>query len=101
MSAAGMRRKSNAGSARELSAKLFRIGRREHEFDVRGRFFQSFQQRVERGRRKHMDFVNDVNFELRVGGRVFAGLAEFAHLLDAVCARAVNFQNVEAAAAFR
>ena len=77
---------------------FFRIGRREHELHMRGRLLQSFQQRVEGRRRKHVNFVNDVNFELRVGGRVFAGLAKFAHLFDAIVARAVNFQDVQRAA---
>jgi hypothetical protein len=45
-----------------------------------------------------VEFVNDVDFELRVRGRVFARLAQFADLLDAVVARAVNFQHVERAA---
>src|SRR5271170_2265524 len=42
-----------------------------------------------------MDFVNDIDFELRIGGRVFTGFAEFADLFDAVVACAVNLQNVE------
>ena len=33
-----------------------------------------------------------------MAGRVFAGLAQFAHLLDAVVAGAVNFQHVQRAA---
>ena len=42
-----------------------------------------------------MDFVNDVDLELRIGGRVFAGLTELADLFDAIIAGAINFQNVE------
>jgi hypothetical protein len=42
-----------------------------------------------------VDLVNDVDLELRIGGRVFARLAQLAHLLDAVVARAVNLQHVE------
>ena len=77
---------------------LLRVGRGEHEFHVRRRLFERLEQRVERRRRKHVDFVNDVDFERRIGGRVFAGLAQFADLFDAVVARAVNFQNIERAA---
>ena len=77
---------------------LFRVGRGEHELHVRGRLLQRFQQRVERRRREHVNFVNDVNLELRIGRRVFAGLAQFAHLFHAVVARAVNFQHVQRAA---
>src|SRR5207248_7245132 len=52
-------------------------------------------QGVERRRRKHVHFVDDVDFEFRIGGHVFAGLPQLAHLLDTVVARAVDFQNVE------
>ena len=77
---------------------FFRVGRCEHELHMRGRLFQSFQQRIERRRGEHVNFVNDVDLERRIGGRVFAGLAEFADLLHAVITRAVNFQHVERAA---
>ncbi len=77
---------------------LLRVGRGEHELHVRRRLFQRLEQRVERRRREHVDFVNDVDLELRAGGRVFAGLAQLADLLDAVVAGAVNFQHVERAA---
>ena len=43
---------------------LFRVGRREHEFDVFRRLFEGLEQRVERCRREHVDLVNDVDFEL-------------------------------------
>ncbi len=97
-------RARNPAQVKPLAARencrqnFFRVGRREHELHVRGRLLQSFQQRVERRRREHVNFVNDVDFELRIGRRVFAGLAQFAHLFDAVVARAVNFQNVQRAA---
>jgi len=42
-----------------------------------------------------VDFVNDVDFELAVRGRVTASLAEFADLFDAVVGGAVNFQHVQ------
>ena len=42
-----------------------------------------------------MNFVNDVNFVRRIGGRVFARFAQFADLFDAVVAGAVNFEHVE------
>ena len=94
-------RGGNAAQIKPLAARenrrqnLLRVGRREHELHVRGRLFQRLEQRVERRRREHVDFVNDVDFERRIGRRVFAGLAQLAHLLDAVVARAVNFQHVE------
>ena len=100
----GDERGRNPAQVKPLAARenrrqdLLRVGRGEHEFHVRRRLFQRFQQRVERRRREHVNFVNDVDFERRIGGRVFAGLAQFADLFDAVVARAVNFQNVERAA---
>ena len=75
---------------------FFRVRRREHEFHVLRRFFQRLQQRVEGGGGEHVHFVDDVDFEFRGGRGVFAGFAQFADLLHAVVARAVDFQHVDA-----
>src|SRR6185503_11476349 len=77
---------------------FLRVGRGEDEFDVGRWFFERFQQRVERGGAEHVDFVDDVDLELGAGGRVPAGLAEFADLFDAVVGRAVDFEDVEGVA---
>ena len=45
-----------------------------------------------------MHLVDDVNFEAATRRRVRRGIAQLAHLLHAVVARAVNFQNIQRAA---
>lgn len=77
---------------------LLRVRGGEHELHVRRRLLEGLEQRVERRRGEHVDFVDDVDFELRGGGRELARLAQLAHLLDAVVARAVDLQHVERAA---
>src|SRR6266849_3120392 len=42
---------------------FLRLGRREDEFDVRGRFLERFEQRVEGLVRELMRFIDDVNLE--------------------------------------
>ena len=75
---------------------LLGFGRRENEFHVRRRLFQRLEQRVERGRREHVDFVDDVDFETRLGRRVTGVFAQLAHLFDAVVAGAVDLEHIEA-----
>ncbi len=97
----GNQRRRDAPQVEALAARhnrwqdLLRVGRGEHEFHMFGRLFQGLEQRVERRGREHVDFVNDVNLETRAGRRVAAGLAQFAHLLDAIVAGAVNLKHVQ------
>ena len=44
---------------------LLRLSRREHELHMRRRLLERFQQRIERRRRKHVNFVDDVDAKLR------------------------------------
>ncbi len=93
-------RRRNASQIEALAARkngrqhLFGIGRGEHEFHVRRRLFERLEQRVERRRREHVHLVDDVDLELAVRRNVLARLAQLPHLLDAVVARAVNFQHI-------
>ena len=77
---------------------LLRLGRREDEFHVLGRLLQRLEQRVERRGREHVHLVDDVDLVLPVRRGVADVVAQFAHLLDAVVAGAVDFQHVQAAA---
>jgi hypothetical protein len=45
-----------------------------------------------------VNFVNNVDFELRIGGRVSAGFPQFTDLFDAIVTRAVDFEDIERAA---
>ena len=74
---------------------LLRVRGGEEKLYVGGRLFERLEQRIERRRREHVDFVDDVDLELRRGGRVLAGLAQLAHLFHAVVAGAVDLEHVE------
>ena len=94
----------NAPQVEPLAARqdgrqhLLRVRRGEHELHMLRRLLQRLEQRVERRRREHVDFVNDVDLEPGAGRRVLAGLAQLADLLDAVVAGAVNLEHVQRAA---
>ena len=49
---------------------LLRIRRRENEFHVLGRLFQSLQHRIEGMRREHVHFVDHVDLVAPLRGRV-------------------------------
>ena len=92
----GDTRKVEPLAAREDGDRnLLRLGRREDELHMRRRLFERFEQRVERLRRDHVDFVDDVDLEARSRGAIGDGLAEFADVLDAVVGGAVDFENVD------
>ena len=77
---------------------FLRFGRRKNEFHVGWRLLKRFQKRVERGRGEHMHFVDDIDLVARFGWRVARVFAQLAHLLDAIIARAVDLENIEAVA---
>ena len=75
---------------------LLRVGRGEHEHDVRGRFLERLQQRVRGRRREHVDLVDDVDLPAarRPDAQVHA-LDELPHRVDAVVRRRVELDEVE------
>ena len=70
------------------------LGRRENEFDEFRRFFDDFEQRVERVFGELVNFVDDVNFVAALHRRVVAFLADLLRVVDATIRRGVNFGNV-------
>jgi hypothetical protein len=74
---------------------LLHLGGGEDELHVRRRLLEGLEQRVERRRREHVHLVDDVDLELALGRRVADGVAQVAHLLDAVVRGAVDLDHVE------
>ena len=74
---------------------LLRFGGGKKELHVRRRFLQRFQQRIERFLGQHVDFVDDVDLEPAMGRGVAAGFPQFADLVDAAIAGAVDLQHVQ------
>ena len=86
-------------AAQDCRQNLLRLGRREDELHVRRRFLERLQERVERRRGEHVHFVDDVDLEMPFARRVADVVAQLAHLLDAVVARAIDLEHIEAVAA--
>jgi len=78
--------KSNRWQRDRIVTESSDIRRREDELHVRRRLFQGLEQRIERCRGQHVDFVDDVNL---CSGRGWAETdvgAQVAHFIDAVVA---------------
>lgn len=68
------------------------------EFYVGGRFFEGFEEGIEGGIGKHVDFVDDVDFKACLGGGILAGFAKVADLIDGVIGGTIDFNDIEARA---
>jgi len=77
---------------------VFRLRGREHEDDVVGRLFQSFQQRVESGVGDLVSFVENVDLEAVAGGLVARAFTQFANFVDAAVGGRVNLDDVDCVA---
>ena len=75
--------------------KLLHIGRRENKLHVLGRFFQRLQQCVERARREHVNFVDDVNLVATASRAEADVLPEVADVVDLVVAGTVDLLHVD------
>ena len=70
------------------------LGRGEHEFGVFRRLLQRLQEGVERRRRQHVDFVDDVDLIARAGRRITDAVIDLADIVDAGMGRRVHLQDV-------
>ena len=86
-------------AAREDGRRQFlRVGGGEDEFDVRRRFFQCFQQRVEAAGGEHVYFVNEIDFVLSFDRCVGDVVKQFACFFDAGARGGIDFDEVGEAA---
>ena len=74
--------------------QFLRVGGGEDEFDVRRRFFQCFQQRIEAAGGKHMHFVNEIDFVLSFDRRVGDVVEQFARFFNAGARGGIYFDEV-------
>ena len=68
--------------------------RREDELHMRRRFFQRLEQRVERRRRQHVNFVDDVDLVARAHRRIPRPIQQVAHIRHARVRRRIELQHV-------
>ena len=85
-------------AAQDCRQNFLRLGRGENEFHVRRRLFQRLEQCVERGGRKHVHFVDQIDFVATFCRGVANVIAQLAHVLNAVVAGSVDLDHVEAVA---
>ena len=76
---------------------LVRLGGREDEVHVDRRLLERLEERVERLRRQHVHFVDDVYLGAPLRRRVADLLAQVADLVDAAVGGAVDLDDVEVA----
>ena len=74
--------------------ELLRVGRGEQKFDMRRRFFEGFQQRIERMRRKHVYFVDQVDLVTPTGWRVLHVVEQIPGFVDFRARSGVDFDQV-------
>ena len=73
---------------------LLRVRRREDELHVFGRLLKRLEHGVEGRRAQHVDFVDHVNLEAALRGRVHRALKERGHVLDRTIARRIHLDVV-------
>ena len=71
------------------------FGGGKNELGVRRRLFQRLEQRVERLRREHVHFVEDVDLVARPHRRVADRVVDLAHVVDAVMRGGVHLDHVD------
>ena len=71
------------------------LGGGEDELGVRRRLLQRLEQRVERLRGQHVDFVEDVDLVARADRRIADGVVDLAHVVDAVVGGGVHLDDVD------
>src|SRR5437879_733551 len=74
---------------------IFGLSRRQHEHNVPGWLFQSFQQRIESRVGDLMSFVENINLEAVARRPVAGRLAQLTNFVDAAVSRSVNFNYID------
>ena len=82
------------GPAPDGGHDLVRLGGGEHEDHVVGRLFESFEERVLRARRQHVDLVEEVHLGPARGAERDLG-EQVAHVVDPIVRRGVKLVEIE------
>ena len=77
---------------------LLRIRGGEDELDVRRRFFERLEHRIERVVRQHVHLIDHVDLEARIAWRVDRLFKQLGHLVDAAVGRRIHLDVVDKAA---
>ena len=83
-------------AARQHSHRDFlRISCRKNELDVRWRLFQCLEHGVERMIAQHMDFIDHVDLEARIGRCIHRLLKQLRHFVDATIRCGVHLDVID------
>lgn len=85
-------------TGKDGDGNLVHLGRGEQEFYMRGRLFERLEKRVERVLRKHVNFVDNVNFVACGNCGIAHRLDNLAYIVDTSVAGGVHFDHVDVAA---
>ena len=81
-------------TAHDRDRNLVRVCRRKNKHDMRRRLLKRLQQRVERLRRQHVHFVDDVNLIAPGRRRIAHGLKHLADFVNASVGRTVDLDDI-------
>jgi len=98
MRSAGMRRRSKRWQRLVIVGNFLRLSRGKDELHMRRRLLERFEKRVESAGGKHVHLVDEVDFERPASGGVGRAFAQVADIFHAVVARAVDLNDIQAAA---
>ena len=76
---------------------FLRVGGGEYKFHMRRRLFQRLEHRIKGEVGQHVDFVDHVDFETGVRGRVHGLLEQLRHFIDTPVRRGIHFNIVNEA----
>ena len=77
--------------------QLLRVGRREQELDVRRRLLERLEQRVERMRRQHVHFVDQVDLVAAARRRILHVVEQLAGVVHLGARGGVDFEQIDEA----
>ena len=78
--------------------QLLRVGRREQELHMRRRLLESLQERIERMRREHVHFVDEVDLVAAARRRVLHVVEELTGVIDLGARCGIHFQKIDESA---
>src|SRR5581483_6355646 len=73
---------------------VFRLGGRQHEYNMARWLFQSFQQRVKSRIRDLMRFIENVNLKAIARRSVPGSFPQFTNLVDATVGGGIDFDHI-------
>jgi hypothetical protein len=81
-------------TGKDRCRNLMSFGRCHDEGNVRRRFLQDFEKRIEGGRGQHVDFIDDEDFVPAAGRSVFGAFPQLPDIVDAGVRGCIDLEDV-------